>query len=1694
MQSKNGHDSKSARPSKDTLAANDAITTREIIGTSDDIAIIGMACRFPGGVMNPQQYWEFLLTGGDGIVPIPGERWDSKAYYDPDRAKKNRMYVERGGFIGGLDQFDPIFFGISPAEANQIDPQHRWLLEVTYEALENAGLSAAKLRGSDTAVYIGQFMHDYEQLQLDGSAHGMITSHSATGPSMTLTANRISYVFDFRGPSVSLDTACSSSLVALDLACKALLHGDAELAVAGGVNLLLRPELTMAICKASMLSPDGRCKSFDASANGYVRSEGAGVVLVKRLSEAVRDGNQIWAVIRASGVNQDGHTVGITVPSGAAQEALLRRSLQRAALRGHQIQYAEAHGTGTAVGDPIEVNALGAVLGEERPAEAPFILGSVKSNIGHLESAAGVAGLIKTVLALNHGVIPQNLHYETINPKIDLQALNCRVADRQLPWPETGGERRRAIVNSFGFGGTNANVIVEQAPARVTETGAAADTGVNGPIRALVLSAKTEAALLALAQKYLAFIDAQQAAGEKGASLHEICYSAACAREHHKHRLAVIGASLAEVRGELERFLQGVPSPSRVHGAAALTSVSSADASARLCFVYSGMGTQWLGMGRELYATEPVFRQAFDRCSLAFEKLSGWSLTRRILEQQDEPIDDTAVAQPAIFTIQVALTALLESWGVRPSAVVGHSAGEVCAAYAAGALSFEDSVLVAYHRSRLQAQTEGTGTMLAVGLREGQIGDYLRGIEDCVSVAAINSQDAITLSGERSALERIHARLEAEGVFARFLNVGVPYHSPVMDRLEQPLLQALREIRALEPRVALYSTVSGKRTQTGDWTAEYWFRNVRQPVLFQAAIESMERDGSVAFLEVSPHAALASSVQKNIERLGQVPIVASTSKRNTDDALSLTRAMAALHVQGSSVSWDVMYARGGRLVTLPNYAWQHAAYWYESEAARRARLSNVARSGNLVQSSHPLAGARLNSGSELWQNNVDLNEQAYLADHQLDGEPVFPAAGYVEMALLLAKRAKGEGTDSSALVLEDLDFTRVLFLDRERATPIEMSPAAPGARELVIRAFDSSSSSWSVHSTATISDSGSGISNHAASPSPARAVDLNGVRERCGKSWERGEFYEHCHRLGLSYRGFFQVVTGARFDGDEVLTELSLPEALLATHADYLLHPVLLDGGFQGLFAVANQGYVPVRIAELRYHRRPPTRLYCHIRITNRTATGITGDVTLLDEQGVICVEVIGMESTATARPSGAEQPEAALLYAFDWRRYVDADIAEGQAASATAPGPWIVLADADDLSRGGDAQAIAAELAAAGQEVTIIVPETHPGLVANAGQTSSLIGFDCCADGDLEVVLQSRVRECQGIVFARSLGAAGISVQASSEQMLGACRDALLPALHLAQALGRLESTVLPRVYFVTRSAQRVDSSDSSLDPTQSALWGFVRVFGSEYPACSATLVDTDGTPASVAAFVRHLRGGEYEQELAFREGVRFANRLRALHEPELADYAREPYLRARGPFTWTGSRPSPHAGTTEQTLVFQRAGASAPTAGQANVAINCAVLSKLELEGLLAANSDAGSQTPGRGYACVATVTELPTDYTGQLRVGDQVVGFVDTPLGSHGQAQAELLVRKPEALSDAEAALLPTAWLSAWYAVSHVARLRADQTLFLYEPSGAGGLAAAQLARLLGVRVLASSCQELVRERLTRFGVELFDSRSP
>ena len=885
---------------------------------TEPIAIVGIGCRLPGGVRDAASFWALLAKGVDAVSEVPADRWDAAALYDPDPRARGKMGTRWGAFLGEIDGFDAAFFDISPREAARMDPQQRLLLEVAWDALEDAGQNPSRLAGSAAGVFVGVHSHsnDYWTLQAENPAG--LDAYAGTGTSHSVLAGRLAYLLDLRGPSLAIDTACSSSLVAVHLAVQALRTGECDVALAAGVNVILSPEFTVAASRMQMLAADGRCKAFDERADGFVRGEGCGVVVLKRLADAVAAGDPIRAVVRGSAVNQDGRTNGLTAPSGRSQEALIRRALHQAGVTPEELGYVEAHGTGTPLGDPIEMEALGAVLGWGRA--APCLVGSVKTNLGHLEGAAGIAGLIKTVLALQHGSVPAHLHFRRLNPHISMPPT-LAIPTSLGPWP-AGRGRRCAGVSSFGWSGTNAHVVLEAAPPVVDAPPAAARDAVLLP-----LSARSAPALAALARSYSGAL----AGADR---LEDLVYTAAVRRAHHEHRLAVVGRSADGLREALTEYLARGSHPAVIAG-------RNRKASAPLAFVFPGQGSQWPGMGRRLLVQEMVFRESLERCDEAIRREAGWSVVER-LTVVDRELDGIDEVQPALFAVSVALAALWQSWGIQPGAVVGHSLGEIAAAHVAGALDLPDAARVICRRSHLLRRLSSRGAMAAVDLPLEEARAALQGFEDRLAVAVSNGPRSTVISGDPVALETVLVRLRERNVFARLVKVDVASHSPQVDEIIPDLLRDLAGIRPRTGTVPIYSTVTGRLIDGATLDAAYWTRNVRQPVLFGPTMEQAMEAGFTTVLEVSPHPILVTAVEGTAQHVGRPAVVLSSLRRDHDEMTELLTSLGRLHCQGSPVNWSALQTSGARAVSLPNYPWQHRRFWIEA-AADRPALERTAR-------------------------------------------------------------------------------------------------------------------------------------------------------------------------------------------------------------------------------------------------------------------------------------------------------------------------------------------------------------------------------------------------------------------------------------------------------------------------------------------------------------------------------------------------------------------------------------------------------------------------------------------------------------------------------------------------------------------------------------------------------------------------------
>ena len=1157
------------------------------------VAIIGMAFRFPGDLADEASLWGALKDGRDLVTQVQPERWATAELQHPKRAEPGRSITFKAGVLSGIDQFDAGFFGISPREAAWLDPQQRLLLELAWEAIENGGSAPSTLKGSDCAVYVGISHFDYGTRGLADLA--VLSPHFMTGNTLSVAANRLSYFFDLRGPSVAVDTACSSSLVALHHACNSLRTGESSMALVGGVNLLLHPYPFVGFTKASMLSANGRCRAFDAAGDGYVRAEGGAVLLIKPLARALADGDNIHAVIRATGVNADGaRKTGITIPSSEGQADLMRSVLQRSGLGALDVDFVEAHGTGTAVGDPVEAAAIGAVYGQGRPAGHPLPIGSVKTNLGHLEPASGMAGLVKAMLVLKNRAVPPTLHVNTLNPNIGFAALQLDVVTRHQALVQTAGKPLVAGVNSFGFGGANAHVLLQEHVA--AQQPAHADASRATP--PLFLSARTDAALRAMAGRYAQLLDATPAEG-----FYDIAHAAAHRRERMEKRLAVQTASPAGTAQALLQFAQGAT-------AAQVVTEAALPAAGSVAFIYSGNGAQWAGMGRALLADSARFADILSALDASLYPYAGFSVVDELRDGNATRLEDTTVAQPLLFAMQVALTLWLREQGVMPAAVAGHSVGEVAAAWAAGALDLDQAMRVICARSAAQGLTRGTGRMAAVALSHTDMRGVLSELAVDVEIAGINSPSHVTISGSPSDLDRVRQHLEGRRVFFRQLDLDYAFHSRQMDPIESRLARSLAGLAPAAPGGAAFvSTVTGDAIDDAGLGSHYWWRNVREPVRMADAMSRLIDLGCRVFVEIGPHAVLQRYISECLAAAGVSGRVLPTLRRNDDGLARLEEAALRIHLLADQPQLSTLFPWPAAHVRLPSYPWQRERHWHPVTSEGHGLIER--------QRVHPLLGWRLTETPTSWENTLDAATVPWLADHQVGAAVVLPGAAYAEMALAAAREWLG----GERFTLEELDIVSPIVFDADHARSLRFALNARDGGFQITSRERLSDDDWTLNATGRLLDASDLTAPAAAQLQPLAEVD---------QLIEHDAHYRLATSLGLDYGSAFQGLALARLTDDRLDASLQVPESVLA-EGGYLLHPALLDVCFQTLVdffqadVEAGRGVamLPVRVGRLDvYGSAPITGL--RARVIRRGARSVAADFELHDAQGQLVARLAG--------------------------------------------------------------------------------------------------------------------------------------------------------------------------------------------------------------------------------------------------------------------------------------------------------------------------------------------------------------------------------------------------------------------------------------------------------------------------------------
>ncbi len=1430
------------------------------IAAAEPIAVVGIGCRFPGDASGPDAYWDLLAGGRDAITEIPPDRWDADEYYDPDPLAPGRMSSKWGGFISDVAGFDADFFGISPREAEAMDPQQRLMLEVAWEALEHAGMSPERLSGIRSAVMMGVYYTEYQGIS--ASNPDAIDGYSATGNAHAVAVGRIAYLLGLRGPAIAMDSACSSSLVTIHLACQSLRMRESDLALAGGVSLILRPETQIAMAKWGMLSPRGRCHTFDAGADGFVRGEGAGIVVLKRLTDAIRDGDRVVAVVRGSAVNQDGRSNGLTAPNTIAQSDAITRALRSADVAAGSVNLIETHGTGTGLGDPIEFEALAEVYGRGADRCA---LGAVKTNIGHLEAAAGIAGFIKAALSVQRGQIPPNLHFSKWNPAIDPSPTRLFVPTEMTPWPAAEGPRR-AAVSSFGLGGTNAHVVLEQGPDPVAAP-APAD-----PVITLVVSGKTEqrvAAWAATLADWMAGPGAEVPLADIASTLN-----------HHRSRYAKVATVCARDTEQAVAGLRAVAGGYPASGVVGTHTARSGQAGKGTVFLYSGQGSQWAGMGRQLLTDEPAFAAAVDELEPDFVAQVGFSL-RGVLESA-EPVVGIDRIQPVLVGMQLALTALWRSHGVEPDAVIGHSMGEVAAAVVAGALSPADGLKVIATRSKLMARLSGQGAMALLEL-DAEATEKLIAAHPDITVAVYAAPQQTVIAGppdQVDAVVAVVAVVDAQGKLARRVEVDVASHHPTVDPILGELRTALADVAPSAPKIPLISTVGQTGSDTPAFDADYWVHNLRNPVRFSQAVTAAAA-GHATFIEVSPHPLLSHAINGNLEsaRPAGDRVVTGTLLRDQPEALSFHTSLATV----APPSADAPQPDGGiGRVDLPLRPWQHVRYWAGASAANRHSSD-----------AHPLLGihVELPAGhGHVWQADVGTDIVGWMAHHKVHGQVVMPATGFAEMAMAAA----GEALDlpPSAVAVDRVEVEQMLRVDDRTEVTTRLLHDADGSDELRVEIHSRApGGAWSRHAVARVAATQPTTAGPRAAATPSAG----------GTTLSPADLYTALRRTGLQHGPAFAALTRiVRKPGGASEAEIVLPDEATA-HRGYRIHPVMLDAALQCLAAalpdesLSGSGagseeatYLPVSVETIRVFGDVGRRARGYAELVSHDDGGILGRVTLTDETGTTTAELGGIYLQRVQRRT-VPLPLTQKIFDTEW-----IDVPASAQPSATTDGSWLVLTD------GPESETLAADFAArfASESRRVITADlrSEPAVREAFSRTADdpdrppvgvvVLPAREAFDGSETSDAPGRGRDLAWSVVSTVRTIVG-GWHGTAPRLWLASRNGLTVGDGEPGGSARLDGgeAKLGAPHEPGGSA-RLDGGEAKLgqplehgDPSICALKGLVRVLAYEHPDLHTGVVDLDAGNADadpVAALITELGLAGSDDVVAWRGEHRYAERLK--------------------------------------------------------------------------------------------------------------------------------------------------------------------------------------------------------------------------
>ncbi|MDJ1175534.1 type I polyketide synthase [Roseofilum capinflatum] len=1614
---------------------------------SAEIAVIGMSCRFPGA-NDYNQFWRNLEKGINSITEVPKQRWDVDQYYSPTPQEPNKTISRWGGFVEGIEDFDTQFFSISPREAKNVDPQQRLLLELSWSCLEDAGYSARELSGSQTGVFIGAC--NYDSILLMNQNQEKIEGHSGTGTWSCMIPNRISSFFNFHGPSIPIDTACSSSLVAIHYAMNAIKESECEMALVGGISVLFTPTTYVQMSQQGMLSPTGQCKTFDQDADGYVRGEGAGMVLLKPLDKAIADGDRIYGVIKGSAVNHGGKARTLTSPNVYAQAQVLRTAYSKANISPDTISYIESHGTGTPLGDPIEINALKRSFRQlyqeyKVPAQKFYCgLGAVKSNIGHLEGASGIAGFIKILLSLQHKKLTKIVNFNGLNPRIKIQDSPFYIIDKTQKWKKLKTESgkkipRRAGVSSFGIGGVNAHVIVEEAPRRA-----------RNPLKHLVkpssgyhlfnLSTHSKTSLENLVKSYQTYLKKNPKT-----SLADLCYSLHQGRESNfPERLAIATKTPQELQQQLNLFLKQPDNSAVIRGKAF-------GEAPKIAFLFTGQGSQYPNMGKELYESQPVFKDTLETCNKLLKPYLKPSLLDLLYNPKyAETLHETEYTQPALFSVEYALAKLWESWGIQPDWVMGHSVGEYVAACIAGVFSLEDGLKLIAARGRLMQQLPPGGEMVSLLATESEVSELLAQVKTKkpVEIAAYNGPNSIVLSGEQKAVQAVIAHCEKMGIKTKQLQVSHAFHSVLMEPMLAEFRAVAEEIDFHSPNIPLISNVTGEAIAQEIASADYWLTHIRQPVYFAQSMATLEQQGCKTFLEIGPKPILLGMGRQCVA--DGVGSWLPSLRPQVAEEEQILASLGELYVQGCSVNWSSFYSEHQYTkISLPTYPFDRQRYWIESQPIQPKQ--------NLITGKvlHPLLGEKLLLAGidhqQRFESYLAETSPGYLKDHRVFDRAIFPATGYLEMAIACAK----ELFNAHHLVVEEVTIRQGLLLPENEVKRVQtlVTPISKQRYQFQIysTSADRDDPTWTLHTEGKLL--------HSTSASQCQ-VDLKELEKTCTTEITCQDHYHQYQQRGLDYGESFQGVRQLWTGDGKIRAKLELAGEVTEDLKEYHLHPALLDAAFQVLGQAMESSqpdvtYLPIGIDQLTLYHRPGAKVWAIAELDPQTGKG---NINLADDQGTLLVEIKGLTlvaTTASALLRSLQPGLGEIYYRLSWEEMPLRYQPEAQ------PGKWLVFAPNGQLAE-------AVEKALKPQEQTCIW--ISAGKKFRKFKTPHY-QINPTEKEHYQKLLQDHP-DVTGIVHLWAtaevrVGAGSPRSRLEDQKMGEPALTHLASILHLVQALN--QAKINPLLSLVTQGTQNVLDATEVTQPQYATVWGLGRSLVLEQPKLNCRRIDLDPNTAiesSIPGLAAELLSENPDDQIALRQGQRYVARLEHRKTPESHD---------RQPVQLKLSEYGSIDNLTWETLERR-----APVAGEVEIEVKAVGLNFRDVLNALGMLKDYYAEHLGIthadeltfGFECAGTIVAVGEGVS-EWKIGDRVMAtLLNDGFSSYLTTPANRVIPLPKPLNFTQAATLPLTFLTAYYGLQELAKLKAGDKILIHSAAGGVGQAAVQIAQAAGAEIFATA----------------------